>query len=25
MDRMLDNLGKMADIARSGQDIVRNL
>ena len=25
MDRMLDNLGKMADLARNGQDIVRNL
>lgn len=25
MDRMLNNLGKMSDLARSGQDIVRNL
>lgn len=25
IDRMLDNLGKMADLARNGQDIVRNL
>lgn len=25
MDRMLDNLGKMSEIARNGQDIVRNL
>ena len=25
MDRMLDNLGKMADLARNGQDVLRNL
>ena len=25
MDRMLDNLGKMSDIAKKGQDVLRNL